>query len=77
MEPHIDTRVLPFDRGAHTGLDGTYVVMEFAKQRDIVYVEHKRSSLFVDEPDNVALFRAATDTLTATSVGLRLANVQL
>lgn len=69
QEPHIDIRVLPFDRGAHTGLDGTYVVMEFAKQRDIVYLEHKRSSLFVDEPNNVAPFRAATDTLTATALG--------
>lgn len=62
-------RVLPFVRGAHAGMDGTYVVMEFAMQRDIVYLEHKRSSLFVDEPNNVAPFRAATDTLTATALG--------
>lgn len=68
-EPHIDVRVVPFERGDHTGLDGTYVVMEFAKARPIVHLEHKRSSLFIDEPDDVAPFHAATDTLIATALG--------
>lgn len=68
-QPHVDVRVLPFERGAHTGLDGTYVVLEFAKARPIVYLEHKRSSLFIDEPDDVAPFHAATDTLVATALG--------
>lgn len=67
--PHIDVRVLPFERGAHTGLDGTYVVLEFAKARSIVHLEHKRSSQFVDEPEDVAPFRAATDTLLGMALG--------
>lgn len=68
-KPHVDVRVLPFSHGAHTGLDGTYVVLEFAKARTIVHLEHKRSSLFVDEPDDVAPFHTATDTLLATALG--------
>lgn len=61
--PHVEVRVLPFARGAHTGLDGTYVTLDFAKARSIVYLEHKRSSLFVDEPEDVAPFQEATDIL--------------
>lgn len=67
--PHIDVRVFPFERGAHTGLDGTYVVLEFAKTRPIVHLEHKRSSQFVDEPEDVAPFHAATDMLLRTALG--------
>jgi transcriptional regulator with XRE-family HTH domain len=69
QKPHVDVRVLPFSRGAHTGLDGTYIVLEFDKARTIAYLEHKRSSLFVDEPDDVAPFHTATDTLLATALG--------
>lgn len=66
--PHIDVLVLPFGRGAHTGLDGSYVLLEFAKARPIVHLEHKRSSIFVDQPDDVSPFRAATDTLVSTAL---------
>jgi transcriptional regulator with XRE-family HTH domain len=61
--PHISVRVVPFERGDHIGLDGTFVTMEFARARPIVYLEHKRSSGFVDEPSDVAPFQEAVDTL--------------
>jgi transcriptional regulator with XRE-family HTH domain len=67
--PNVDVRVIPLDRGAHTGLDGTYVTLDFPKARTIVYLEHKRSSLFVDEPDDVIPFHEATDTLIQTALG--------
>lgn len=69
QEPHVDIQVLPFSAGTHTGMDGTYFVLEFAKARPIVYLEHKRSSLFIDEPHDVAPFHAATDMLVATALG--------
>lgn len=61
--PNIDVRVIPFTRGAHTGLDGSYSTLEFAKACTIVYLEHKGASLFIDDPDDVAPFQDATDTL--------------
>jgi transcriptional regulator with XRE-family HTH domain len=67
--PHIELRILPFSAGTHTGLDGTYVILEFFKARTIVYLEHKRSSLFLDEADEVTPFRKATDTLVRTALG--------
>jgi transcriptional regulator with XRE-family HTH domain len=67
--PNVDVLVIPFDQGSHTGLDGTYSIMEFAKARTLVYLEHKRSSLFIDEPDDVAPFHEATDILVETALG--------
>lgn len=68
-KPHIDIRVIPFSAGPHTGLDGTYVVLEFTKARTIVYLEHKQSSLFLDAPEEVAPFQEATDSLIAKALG--------
>ncbi|MDT7723514.1 MAG: hypothetical protein QOI21_90 [Actinomycetota bacterium] len=67
--PHIELRILPFSAGPHTGLDGTYVLLEFFKARTIVHLEHKRSSLFLDEPQDVAPFHEATDTLLRMALG--------
>lgn len=68
-KPHVDVRVLPFASGGHTGLDGIYVLLEFAVERPIVYLEHKRSSMFIDESEDVSVYQTATDTLVATALG--------
>jgi hypothetical protein len=61
--PNVSIQVIPYQRGAHTGLDGSFVVLEFAKAQTIVHLEHKRSGLFLDEPEIVAPFVSAVDTL--------------
>ena len=61
--PNVTLQVIPYDLGAHAGLSGSYVLLEFAKARTIVHLEHKRSSLFLDEPDDIAPFVATVDTL--------------
>lgn len=60
---------MPYSRGAHTGLDGTYKLLEFRVAWPIVYLEHKRSTMFVDDPDDVSAFHTATDVLLATALG--------
>lgn len=67
--PNVDLRVVPFARGAHTGLDGSYMSLEFRAAWPIVYLEHKRSTMFVDDPHDVAAFHTATDVLLATALG--------
>ncbi|ALG07927.1 helix-turn-helix domain-containing protein [Kibdelosporangium phytohabitans] len=61
--PNIEVRVIPFAHGAHTGLDGSFMTLEFRKDRPIVLLEHKRSSGFIDEPEHVASFQSAAGTL--------------
>jgi transcriptional regulator with XRE-family HTH domain len=66
---HIEVRVIPFSRGSHDGLNGSYLVLEFARARAIVHLEHKRSSMFLDEPGDVAPFHETTDTLLGAALG--------
>lgn len=65
---HVEIRVVPYSRGAHTGLDGTYKLLDFQTAWPLAYLEHKRSTMFVDDPDDVAAFHTATDVLLATAL---------
>ncbi|MCX2733225.1 helix-turn-helix transcriptional regulator [Saccharopolyspora sp. NFXS83] len=58
-EPNISVQVLPLELGAHAGLAGTFVLLEFVKSRDVIYLEARSSGAFIDEPDDVALFTDA------------------
>ena len=66
--PNVTVRVIPFEHGAHAGLDGAYLVLEFARASTIVHLEHKQSGIFVDEPEDVEPFLAATATLTEVAL---------
>jgi transcriptional regulator with XRE-family HTH domain len=69
VRPHIDIRIIPFTAGIHTGLDGSFVLMEFEQSRTIIHLEHKRSSLYLDEPQDVVPYQEATNTLLQTALG--------
>nr|WP_042185907.1 helix-turn-helix transcriptional regulator [Kibdelosporangium sp. MJ126-NF4] len=60
---NVEVRVIPFERGAHTGLDGSYITLEFAKARPLIFLEHKRATGYIDDPGDVVPYRQATDTL--------------
>jgi transcriptional regulator with XRE-family HTH domain len=66
--PNVTVRVVPFAVGAHTGLDGSFVIMDFARHNAVVNLEHKLSSVFLERPDEVALFRREADRLEALSL---------
>ncbi len=44
--PTITVQVLPFDVGAHTGLDGSFIVLDFAEHKPVVHHEHKITASF-------------------------------
>jgi len=69
--PNVSIQVIPYQQGSHTGLDGSFVVLEFAKAKTIVHLEHKRSGLFLDEPEIVAPFVSAVDTLRGMALDPR------
>ncbi len=66
--PTITVQVIPFGAGAHLGVHGSYVAFDFDKAPSIVHLEHLRSSLFVDEPDDVRPFLQAADTLAGQAL---------
>ncbi len=61
--PAVTISVLPAGIGGHTGLDGPFVLLEFARDPAVVHLEHKLSSVFLEAPDQVTAFRQAADRL--------------
>jgi transcriptional regulator with XRE-family HTH domain len=58
---HVDLRVIPFDRGAHSGMLGPFVILEFldSVDSDLVFLEDTRGdSVFRDEEDETAQYLA-------------------
>lgn len=63
--------VLPLSLGAHTGLDGAFALLEFAKEQPVIYLDHKISGLFLEQPEQIAFFRTEIDRLRSVALGHR------
>lgn len=60
---HVTVQVLR--QAGHAALDGSYVTLEFRPPaQPFVHLEHLRSSLFLDEPEDVRAFLTTTASLT-------------
>jgi transcriptional regulator with XRE-family HTH domain len=68
---NITLRLLPFAAGQHPGLDGAFSVLEFLDPDDgrIVTVETMTSTLYIEKPRDVGIFRLAFDQLRSTALG--------
>jgi hypothetical protein len=53
----VDLQVLPMDRGAHAGLDGTFTVLDFPLELPgdpgTVYVQTRLKGVYYEEPDEI------------------------
>lgn len=77
-QTHIEIQVLPFDVGAHGGLNGGFVILDFpplaepypnqAADDRIVYIDTWRSSLYLEEPAEVAAYAAVFEQIRAEAL---------
>ncbi|WP_433346489.1 helix-turn-helix domain-containing protein [Micromonospora sp. CA-111912] len=67
--PHVTLRVVPLAVGAHTGLDGSFALLDFPRNRSVVYLDHKLSGLFLEEAPQVSYFRGEADRLAQMALG--------
>lgn len=65
---NVTVQVVPFERGGYP-LYGPYALLRFTKAPDIVHLEHKQASGFLDQPEDTAPFQPLTDTLKAAALG--------
>lgn len=65
--PNVSVHVLPFARGGYP-IYGPYVLLQFSKMPDIVHLEHKQASGFLDLREDTAPFQPLTDTLKAAAL---------
>jgi hypothetical protein len=61
--PNVDLRVIPFTTGWSPALEGPFIVIESADITPVVHLENRRSGLFLHEPQDVDLYRAATSAI--------------
>jgi hypothetical protein len=69
--PRVTLQVLPFSGGAHAGIQGPFVVLEFAPDivGDVVYSEGLAGQFFFEKPDELKRYRRAFDLLRAAADG--------
>lgn len=65
---NITINVLPTEVVEHPGLLGQFVIMEFAADPTVVYVEDRTTGLFLDDPDKVALYKLTAEKLTVRAL---------
>lgn len=63
-QPNITINIIPANVVAHVGLQGQFVILDFAAEPSIVHVEALTTGLFLDEPAKVARYRLAVEKLT-------------
>jgi transcriptional regulator with XRE-family HTH domain len=51
QEPNIAVQVLPFDRGAHAGMEGAFSILEYEEDvyQDLVFAENAAGGLFLEK----------------------------
>jgi transcriptional regulator with XRE-family HTH domain len=57
--PNVTLRVVPLRVGAHAGLRGPFVLLEFYDEPSVVHIENHATSLFLEEKEDLAAYRLA------------------
>jgi len=68
--PHVTFQVIPFDVGAHAGMPGSFVLMQFAEAAipDVIYIDSMAGDLFLEEESDVRRYRLVFEHLRAVAV---------
>lgn len=52
--PNVTVQVVPTAAGAHPGLGGPFMILEFDRDPTLVYLENRRGSAILEEDDDIA-----------------------
>ena len=69
--PNIKVQVLPFDRGEHTAILGSFTLLRFepaGRHPDVVYIETEADDLYLEQPDELRRYTAVFDRLQASAL---------
>jgi transcriptional regulator with XRE-family HTH domain len=63
--PQLTIQILPFSAGAHAGLEGGFVLIEFPSQQDpdVVYVEGIMGDLYLESVEEVKRYQSAFERI--------------
>jgi transcriptional regulator with XRE-family HTH domain len=68
--PKVTLQVLPFETGAHAGMDGSFFIIRFPEiaDPDVVYVEHPTADIYLEQPPSIHRFTLLFDHLQASAL---------
>jgi transcriptional regulator with XRE-family HTH domain len=71
-QPNITIQAIPYDVGAHPGMPGSFVYMEFADPADpdLVYIDTQAGDLFLEADEDLRLYASMFDHLRAVALNL-------
>ncbi len=56
-KPNVSIQVVPFAAGASPGLTGPFLILDYADQSSLVYLEHRDNTAFLEEESHIRLAR--------------------
>lgn len=70
--PHVTVQVIPFEMGAHPGLNGQYAILEFPDAADssVVYIEGVTSDLYLEKAGDVQKYSVMYEHLRAQALNV-------
>ncbi|MEV6393608.1 helix-turn-helix transcriptional regulator [Streptomyces sp. NPDC051907] len=70
--PHVTVQVLPFEMGAHPGINGQYAILEFpdASDSSVVYIEGVTSDLYLEKAHDVQKYSVMYEHLRAQALNV-------
>ncbi|MFJ3672177.1 helix-turn-helix domain-containing protein [Streptomyces sp. NPDC090106] len=70
--PHVTMQVIPFEMGAHPGINGQYAILEFPDAADssVVYIEGVTSDLYLEKPNDVQKYSVMYEHLRAQALNV-------
>jgi transcriptional regulator with XRE-family HTH domain len=67
--PNVTFQVIPFDVGAHAGMPGSFIVLQFTDEAipDVIYVDSMAGELFLEEDRDVRRYKLVFEHLRAVA----------
>ncbi|HET6212104.1 MAG TPA: helix-turn-helix transcriptional regulator [Micromonosporaceae bacterium] len=68
--PHVTVQVLPFEAGAHAGMDGTFAILNFPEMADtdVVFAENATGGLFLEKTEELRKYHFIFDHIRAAAL---------
>ena len=68
--PNVTLQILPFAAGAHAGMDGSFVILEFEEEgdADVVFIDNATGGLFLEKAEELSKYVPIFDTVRASAL---------
>jgi transcriptional regulator with XRE-family HTH domain len=68
--PNVMLQILPFAAGAHAGMDGAFVILEFEEEgdSDVVFIDNATGGLFLEKAEELRKYSAIFDDVQAAAL---------